>query len=73
VPLLRWSGTTLREIESVRDRIMSMCGTSEPLILADDFPDNHVHVTIQWRKPLAVSEINQMAPTPDVLGRKGRP
>jgi hypothetical protein len=50
-----------------------MCGTSEPLILADDFPDNHVHVTIQWRKPLAVSEINQMAPTPDVLERKGRP
>ena len=51
----------VREIETIRDRIMMMCGTSEPLIEADDFPPGHVRVTMQWRKPLSVVEVNQMA------------
>jgi len=64
---------TVRKIEAIRDRIMSMCGTSEPLVEADDFPPGHVRVTMQWRKPLRIDEVARMAPTPEVRERKGRP
>jgi hypothetical protein len=64
---------TVRKVEAIRDRIMSMCGTSEPLIAADDFPAGHVRVTMQWRKPLSIEEVARMAPTPEVRERKGRP
>lgn len=30
-------------------------------------------VTLQWRKPLSFDEVNQMAQTPEVRGRPGRP
>lgn len=64
---------TVRKVEAVRDRIMSMCGTAEPLVLADDFPDHHVRVTMQWRKPLSIEEVARITPTVEVRERKGRP
>jgi hypothetical protein len=59
---------TVRKIEAIRDRIMGMCGTTEPLV-----EDHDVRVTMQWRKPLSIEEIARMAPTPEVRERKGRP
>jgi hypothetical protein len=64
---------TVRRIEAVRDRIMSMCGTTEPLIEADDYPPGHVRVTMQWRKPLSIEEVARLAPTVEVRERRGRP
>jgi hypothetical protein len=64
---------TVRKVEAIRDRIMTMCGTAEPLVAADDFPTGHVRVTMQWRKPLSIEEVARMAPTPEVRERKGRP
>lgn len=73
MPVLRWSLTTVRRVEAIRDRIMSMCGTNERLIAADDFPPGHVRVTMQWRKPLTIEEVARLAPTVEVRERKGRP
>ena len=75
VPVLRWSRQTVRRIETIRDRIMGMCGTDEPLIEVgpEGFPRRHGRVTMQWRKPLAITEVAQLAPTPEVRERKGRP
>jgi hypothetical protein len=64
---------TVRKVEAIRDRVMAMCGTHEPLVEADDFPANHVRVTLQWRKPLSIEEVARMAPTPEVRERRGRP
>jgi hypothetical protein len=72
VPVLRWSLTTIRRIEAIRDRIMAMCGTTEPLIEAD-VPPWHEPVTMQWRKPLRIEEVARLAPTPEVRERRGRP
>ena len=60
----------VRRVEAVRDRIMRMCGTSEPMVEAHDAP---LTVTRQWRKPLSIEEVARMAPTPEVRERKGRP
>lgn len=30
-------------------------------------------VAAHWRKPLSLAEVNQMAPTPEVRARLGRP
>jgi hypothetical protein len=75
VPVLRWSPTTRRRVEAVRDRIMTMCGTSEALIPVggDEFPLGHQPVTLQWRKPLSIPEVNRLAPTQEVRERRGRP
>jgi hypothetical protein len=75
VPVLRWSPTTLRRVEAVRDRIMGMCGTTERLIAvgAEGFPVGHSPVTLQWRKPLSIEEVNRLAQTPEVRARPGRP
>jgi hypothetical protein len=59
---------TVRKVEAIRDRIMGMCGTSEPLA-----QDHDARVTMQWRKPLSIEEVAQMAQTPEVRERKGRP
>jgi hypothetical protein len=67
VPVLRWSLTAWRRIEACRDRILRGLGTSEPLI-QDPSGASSVH----WRKPLSIAEINQMAPTPEVIARPGR-
>ena len=75
--MLRWSRTTIRKIEAIRDRIMTMCGTEEALI-----PVNYREIaaevgiaprTMQWRKPLRLDEVARMAPTPEVRERRGRP
>jgi hypothetical protein len=75
VPVLRWSLSTVRKVEAIRDRIMSMCGTQEQLIAvgADGYPSGHQPVTMQWRKPLSIEEVARMAPTPEVRERAGRP
>jgi hypothetical protein len=70
VPVLRWSPTTRRKIEAVRDRIFAMCGTDELVIEA---VGEGTVVTMQWRKPLSIEEVNRMAPTPEVRERRGRP
>lgn len=44
-------------------------GTEEPLIEETD----RTTITRQWRKPLSLIEVNQMAPTPEVRAREGRP
>ncbi len=66
---------TVRKVEAIRDRIMAMCGTDERLIAvgADGFPPGHQPVTLQWRKPLSISEVARMADTPEVRERRGRP
>jgi hypothetical protein len=67
--VLRWSPTVHRRIEAIRDRIMRDLGTSEPLI--EDLTGIAI-VSRQWRKPLSIEEVNQMAPTPEVRERPGR-
>lgn len=73
VPVLRWSPTTHRRIEALRDRIMAMCGTSEPLVESEGEEATLLQVTRQWRKPLRIDEVARMAPTAEVRERKGRP
>ena len=75
VPVLRWSLSTIHKVEAIRDRIMAMCGTSEPLVAVgrDEFPPGHEPVTMLWRKPLSIGEVARMAPTPEVRERQGRP
>jgi hypothetical protein len=64
---------TVRKIEAVRDRIMAMCGTDEPLVEPEGEEAALLMVSRQWRKPLSISEIARMAPTPEVRERRGRP
>ena len=73
VQVLRWSPTDHRKVEAARDRIMAMCGTDEPLIEPDGEEASLLKVTRQWRKPLSIEEVAQMAPTPEVRARPGRP
>jgi len=58
----------VRNVEAIRDRIFAMCGTDEPLIR-----DHEARVTMNWRKPLTIAEVAQMAQTPEVRERRGRP
>lgn len=48
-------------------------GTDEPYATTDPIEGGFVMVAMHWRKPLRIDEINQMAPTPEVRERKGRP
>jgi len=73
VQVLRWSPATARMVENARDRIMAMCGTDEPLISPVGGELAALLRTRQWRKPLSIPEINQLAPTPEVRARPGRP
>lgn len=66
-PLEKWNRSDRRVVEMLMDRVMSRLGTKEDVI-----PD-HTTSAMQWRKPLSVEEINQMAPTPEVRARPGRP
>jgi hypothetical protein len=76
VPVLSWSPTTWRKIEALRDRILFGAGTDEAFIseniqkLSEAF--GHSPRSMQWRKPLSLTEIPRMAPTPEVLERRGR-
>jgi hypothetical protein len=73
VPVLRWSPTMRRHIETQRDRLFDRIGTREPL-----YEESMVDVlgpravTVNWRKPLTLEEVNQLAPTPEVRDRPGR-
>jgi hypothetical protein len=78
VPVLSWSPTTRRKIEHVRDRIMRGLGTDE--LIEEQLPDvvaladfGRMTISVSWRKPLSLAEVNQMAPTPEVRARPGRP
>lgn len=60
---------------------MAGVGSSEPLIetgrtelpkVAHLLPGSSPR-TRQWRKPLSIEEIAQLAPTPEVRAREGRP
>jgi hypothetical protein len=59
---------------------MRGAGTDEPWILDDVSKvdalmrqdTGRLSVAAHWRKPLSVDEVARMAPTPEVLERKGR-
>jgi hypothetical protein len=63
----------VREIEVMKDRIFAMCGSPEPAVSSIDEEAALLMVTMQWRKPLSIEEVAQMAPTPEVRERRGRP
>lgn len=77
MPVLRWSPTTWRKMEALRDRILHGCGTDEDWHLEDprevEAATGRVLVSAQWRKPLRIDEVNRMADTPEVRARLGRP
>lgn len=52
------------------EKIMGRVGTNEAIIPEES---GDLTVTAQWRKPLSLTEINRMAPTPEVRARAGRP
>lgn len=62
-------------MEAIRDRLMFGCGTEEPWFFDaefyGDFRDEAV--AAHWRKPLRIDEVNQLAPTAEVIARPGRP
>lgn len=70
MPVLRWSQTVHRRVEHIRDRILRGLGTDEALI-EDTTPG--VVISRQWRKPLRIDEAAQLAQTPEVRERRGRP
>jgi hypothetical protein len=65
-------------MERIRDRIFFGLGTDEPLfeeVLPDDVAlarFGHLPISVSWRKPLSISEINRLAPTAEVRERQGR-
>ncbi len=75
VPVDRWSATMRRYVEKARDTIMRGVGTDEDWIeeTMDSGIAGHPVITTTFRKPLRIDEINQMADTPEVRERKGRP
>jgi hypothetical protein len=64
-------------MEALRDRVMFGCGTDEPWVMEDPVEfqggTGKVMISAQWRKPLNIAEVAQMAPTPEVRARPGRP
>jgi hypothetical protein len=60
-------------MEALRDRILFGLGSSEPVIPIEGEERAMVRVTMQWRKPLSFEEVAQMADTPEVRERSGRP
>ena len=77
IGVLRWSPTIWRRMEALRDRIMRQIGTTEAIIpedvLAMAAAFGQSPAAMHWRKPLSIEEVNQMAQTPEVVERKGRP
>lgn len=71
VSVLRWSPTRWRKIEAIRDRILFGVGSPESLIPVEG--KDMLTVTVQWRKPLSITEVAQMANTSEVRARLGRP
>jgi hypothetical protein len=62
-------------MEAIRDRITRGLGSPEPWFFDHEFllAAGERAVAAHWRKPLSVSEVAQLAPTPEVLARPGRP
>ena len=59
-------------MEAARDQIMRGVGTLEPWFRdIPDFP-GHEALSVQYRRPLRIEEVAQMAPTSAVRERKGR-
>lgn len=73
VSVLRWSPTRWRKMEALRDRVLFGLGSPEPVIPIDGEERAMTLVTMQWRKPLSIEEVAQLAPTPEVRAREGRP
>jgi hypothetical protein len=74
LPVLRWSPTVWRRIEAIRDQLMHGLGTDEPYAVVNMVPQFGLRaVSVQWRRPLRIDEVNQLAPTEDVRQRKERP
>lgn len=69
VPVLRWSPTMHRKVEAARDAVFFSLGSSEPMIEETEAP---LVATRQWRKPLSMIEVAQMADTQEVRARPGR-
>lgn len=79
-PVLSLSLTKRREMDHLRDTVFRGIGTDEPVIeedlqrMAGELRmDPGMIVSRQWRKPLRIDEIAQMADTPEVRARPGRP
>lgn len=49
-------GRDIRRLEAMRDQIMRGIGTDEPWV------EEPGHIAINWRRPLRIEEINQLAP-----------
>jgi hypothetical protein len=60
-------------MEAMRDRLLFGLGSPEPVIPIEGEELAMARITMQWRKPLSIQEIAQMAPTPEVRAREGRP
>jgi hypothetical protein len=60
-------------MEAIRDRIFFRLGTEEPIIPVAGEALSRLDVSMQWRKPLSIVEVNQMAQTEAVRLRPGRP
>lgn len=74
VSVLSWSPNARRKIEHARDLIFRQIGTDEALIEEDaQTVFDRPIVAVNWRKPLRIEEVNQMAQTPEVKARPGRP
>ena len=73
VSVVRWTPAMVREVETIRDRILGMCGSAEPVIEPDGEEAAMMKVTRQWRRPLSVVEVTRLAPTAEVRERRGRP
>jgi hypothetical protein len=72
--VLRWSADQWREAEAARDDILQGVGTTEPWHQETGTPVFASYaVSVQWRRPLRVDEVNLMRETPEVKQRKGRP
>lgn len=63
----------MRRLEAHKDRIFRGLGSPEAVIPVEGEELAMLRVTMQWRKPLSILEINQMADTPEVRARPGRP
>jgi hypothetical protein len=63
-------------MEALRDQIMRGVGTDEPWYLENPIEfegeTGRPMIAGNWRKPLTIVEVVQMAPTPEVKTREGR-
>lgn len=73
VSVLSWSPNAWRKAEAARDDVMRGLGTGEPWFMEHMVAEIGARaVAVHWRKPLSISEVNRLAPTPEVRARQGR-